>query len=84
MEKEDMKMKAAYEKPQLEVIDYSLNTVIAACSIHGHSDKDCDDTFKPIFDRYPDQNPFDDASKGCDLIIEGYCYFTPGDVTANS
>ena len=83
MEKEDMNMKAAYEKPQLEVIDYSLNTVIAACSIYSQASDSCNETFKPIFDRYPGQNPFDLPEK-CDPVVEGYCYFTPGDVTANS
>lgn len=83
MEKEDMKMKAAYEKPQLDVIDYSLNAVIAACSIYSQVENSCNDTFKPVFDRYPDQKPFDDPSK-CDLVVEGYCYYTPGDVTASS
>lgn len=79
-----MKMKAAYEKPQLEVIDYSLNTVIAACSIYSQaSAESCNDIFKPVFDRYPNQKPFD-LAESCDPVVEGYCYYTPGDVTATS
>ena len=83
MEKEDMYMKATYEKPQLDVIDYSLNTVIAACSSYSQTADSCNSAFQEVFDRYPEQKPIDLPEK-CEPVVEGYCYYTPGDVTATS
>ena len=72
-------MKKPYVKPEIQVIDFTLNEAIAAsiCSArvydHGNS-IDCELQFP--FNKKP--NSF--AEDGCEVVVDGYCYFTSASI----
>lgn len=69
-------MKAIYEKPQLTVVDFEMNSSIANCTVlqadAPHADGgSCPVSYPPGFG----ENAFA-ADSGCSTVIYGYCYFT--------
>ena len=69
-------MKAIYEKPQLTVVDFEMNSSIANCTVLQPDAPDTDIGSCPV--SYPPgfgANEFA-ADTSCSTVIDGYCYFT--------
>lgn len=78
-------MKAKYEKPALEVVALELNAAIAASACNSSEPKTLtlDEACQFPREDYG-ENPFTGDSDSCDVIVEGYCYFTSANIIFNS
>ena len=70
-------MKNKYEKPIAELVVFELTDAIATCQSKVQTgEKSCEDVVDPEINF---------AYGSCDIPLdEDYCYYSPGDNTANS
>lgn len=72
-------MKKTYVKPEIQIIDFTLNEAIAAsgcaAQVYNHgSTAECEPQF-PF-----NTKPGSFAEDGCEVVVEGYCYFTSSSI----
>ena len=80
-------MKKPYVKPEIQVISFTLSEAIAASScvaqVYNHAENSCEKL--PPFNMPGIEFTFGASEQECaDAPLEGYCYFTSGNMVFSS